>query len=136
MERRKNIIDLIEVNNKIKVVKRVSRRKSDRVPINAVVEAETETSMTILKANDVSDNGISLESRVPYDVGTELLMSFSVPESNAGIITVAGQVTNTTLSDDGKSLKLGIKFIAGTEKSKNELTKYAEKNIIDKWFVS
>ena len=136
MERRKNITDLIEVNNKIKVVKRESRRKSDRVPINAVVEAETPTSMTILKANDVSEDGISLESRVPYDVGTELLMSFKVPDSNAGIITVAGKVTNTTLSDDGKSLKLGVQFIAGTEKSKNELTKYAEKNIIDKWFVS
>jgi len=136
MERRQNIIELVKVNNKIKVVKRDTRRKSDRVPIDAVVEAETTTSMTILKANDISDNGISLESRVPYEIGTELLMSFSVPESSTGIITVAGKVTNTTLSDDGKSLKLGIQFIAGNKKSKNELTKYTEKNIIDKWFVS
>jgi hypothetical protein len=136
MERRKKVIELVNISNKIKVIKRDTRRKSDRVPLDVVVEAETASSMSILKTNDISEDGISLESRVPYNVGTEMVMSFSVPEGEEGVITVAGKVTNTSLSEDGKSLKLGVKFIAGSENSKNELAKYAEKNIIDKWYVS
>ena len=134
MDRRKKVIDLVEVGNKIKVLKRETRRKSERFPIDLVVEAETSNSITILKANDISDNGISLESRVPYEVGEELLLSFAVPNDKNKIITIAGKVTNTKLSDDGKSVKLGVMFIAGTEDSKNELIKYAENKIIDKWF--
>ena len=136
MERRKKIIELVEVANKIKVVKRETRRKSDRIPIDTVVEAETNEGVSIVTTNDISDEGISLDSRVPYNIGTELLMSFSIPSSGAGIITVGGKVTNQSLSEDGKSVKLGVQFIAGNEKSKNELTKYAEDNIIDKWYIS
>ena len=136
MDRRKKILDFININGKIKIVKRDSRRRSPRIPFETVVEAESSKSVTILKSNDISENGISLESRVPYDVGTELLMSFSVPGSEIGIITVAGKVTNTKLSEDGKSLKLGVKFTAGDEKAKKELLKYAEENIIKNWFIS
>jgi len=136
MERRTKIIELVEVANKIKVVKRDTRRKSDRIPIDTVVEAETNQGISIVSTNDISDEGISLDSRVPYKIGTELVMSFSIPSSGAGIITVGGKVTNQSLSEDGKSVKLGVKFIAGNEKSKNELTKYAEDNIIDKWYIS
>ena len=136
MERRKKVIELVDVSNKLKVIKRDTRRKADRVPIDTVVEAETSKGISIVSTNNISDEGISLDSRIPYDIGTELLMSFSIPNSAIGIITVAGKVTNQSLSEDGKSVKLGVKFIAGDEKGKNELTKYAESNIINKWFLS
>jgi len=136
MERRKKIVELVRVSNKIKVVKRDTRRKADRIPIDTVVEAETANGISIVSTNDISNEEISLDSRVPNEVGTELLMSFQIPTSNVGLITVAGKVTNQSLSEDGKSVKLGVKFIAGDDKAKNELTKYAESNVINKWFIS
>ncbi len=122
--------------DKIIISKKNLNRLVQRVDIDTVVEVESQRTTAILKVNDIGENGISLESRIPYHVGTVLLINFFIPNSNEGVITVVGEVTNTQISEDGKSLKLGIKFIAGNEDSKYELKKYIESQIIDNWYIS
>ena len=132
MDRRKNIIGFEELDPKIVVLKRSSRRDSDRYKLNTVVETEMERGTTYTIAYNISKTGMKIESRVPIKIGEIIVLNFALPNNENEIISVKAKVVNKKeLIDEGREL-LGVEFIE-VDDYYDLMKEFLEYNMIVEW---
>lgn len=121
-----------EYDPKIVVLKRYSRRKNDRFPLNTVVETERKKGVTYTLAYNISKTGMQLETRVPMDIGEIIVLNFALPNNNLEIISVKAKVINKTEELEERREIVGVEFLE-VEDEGNLMDEFLEYNMIVEW---
>lgn len=130
----KNYLNNVFMNLNLKSkTQKVSKRATERVVFNMVVETESKDGVSFTSSGNLNTTGMYIESRVPYLKGTVLKLTFFMPEYNQWM-SLKGEVVTTTVSDDGVEMGLGVKFLNLTKEQKQTLDNYIEERIIEQWF--
>ena len=84
------------------------RRSSQRIPVEMWVEHSTSREIYFQRSANLSAGGIYLEQTIPLPRGTEVLLSFTLPDEEAPL-KVQGEIVN--VGESVSELGMGIKFL-------------------------
>lgn len=112
-----------------------SNRDCERVTIDAIVSIESSKGIAYGTAINISTVGLYLESRVPFNMGEVLKLSLELPRTER-FIMIKGEVVTINLSEDGKEMGLGIRFLEASVNQYSTIQEYIESYLMEAWFKS
>jgi type IV pilus assembly protein PilZ len=100
-----------------------NRRLSDRIDVSWDVDCETEDTFLYASIRNVSELGIFVLTREPLEVGTEVMLRFSPPDSGAPFdLKGAVQWINPVrVLSDNRNPGMGILFVDITAEDRERL---------------
>ncbi len=103
-----------ELRDKIeRLLGQVGRRRSDRVAVKIPVQVQTEDSINVARAEDISATGMYLKS--PAVLKENSVVALKLEGADGQLISLYGKVKRT---DRGKSQEYGVYFICPDKQSK------------------
>ncbi len=88
------------------------RRRSARVPLNAVVHYHMDGSDFVNLASDISEDGIFIRNFSPPPVGTEVRLKVRLPDQADGQLQLVGKVVRVADSVGVEERGMGVEFAA------------------------
>lgn len=82
------------------------RRRASRVPVSIVVELSDEYGFSLHSTQDLSVGGVFFDRSIPYEPGTEVKVSFTVP-GRTRTIRCEGEVVRVP---SRKDFGMGVRF--------------------------
>jgi Tfp pilus assembly protein PilZ len=102
----RNLLKVIENRISQKKTDPKDKRKHPRKTALISVECATESVSFTDTILDISNGGVFIETDAPFDIGQEIIMDFSLPESESPV-SVRGEIVR--VDPNG----VGVKFING-----------------------
>jgi hypothetical protein len=87
--------------------RQAGRRRSARVRVSLWVEEREGGNVYLLRASDISAEGIFFEKAMPQPIGSEMRLGITLP-GEAGVILARGRVAN--VGRDPERLGVGLRF--------------------------
>jgi uncharacterized protein (TIGR02266 family) len=85
----------------------LERRRERRVTVALAVEVRDERGFSLQSTRDISTGGVFFDRAIPYAVGVEVELSFTLPGEGRAI-RCRGEVVNVP---DAKSFGMGVRFL-------------------------
>ena len=99
------------------------RRGDLRVPIDLWMEEVRGDEVYFRRSCNLSEGGVLFEQSIPYPVGTEVQLRFTLPGSTGEVVT-SGQVVSAAQSNDG--LGMGLKFVSLSNSARDQISSYLD----------
>jgi len=98
----------------------LERRRERRVAVAIPVEVRDQHGFTLQSTRDISTGGVFFDRAIPYGVGVEVELSFTLP-GDTRTIRCRGEVVNVP---DAKSFGMGVRFLDLAPIDKQALAKF------------
>lgn len=85
----------------------LERRRERRVTVSIAVEVRDQRGFTLQSTRDISTGGVFFDRAIPYPVGVEVELAFTLP-GDTRTIRCRGEVVNVP---DAKSFGMGVRFL-------------------------
>jgi len=85
----------------------LERRRDTRVAVSIAVEVRDEHGFSLQSTKDISTGGVFFDRAIPYGVGVEVELAFSLP-GDSRTIRCRGEVVNVP---DAKAFGMGVRFL-------------------------
>jgi uncharacterized protein (TIGR02266 family) len=85
----------------------LERRRDTRVTVSIAVEVRDGRGFSLQSTRDISTGGLFFDRAIPYAVGVEVELAFSLP-GESRTIRCRGEVVNVP---DAKSFGMGVRFL-------------------------
>lgn len=97
-----------------------SRRRSKRIPLEAIVHYQVEGSEFINLSSDISSEGIFIRNFSPPPVGTELRIKVHLPEVGGGVpVQLLGKVVRVVDGVGVEERGMGVEFLSVQAETQN-----------------
>lgn len=100
----------------------LERRRDTRVAVAIAVEVRDPHGFTLQSTRDVSIGGVFFDRAIPYAVGAQVELSFTLP-GDSRAIRCKGVVANVP---DAKSFGMGVRFLELAPKDKDALERFIQ----------
>ncbi len=97
------------------------RRRSDRLPLHIWVEEKSSNASYFHQAANLSLGGIYLRKSLPYEIGTQLEIRFTLPGDPQAIVTSAEVVRYIWDDDAIEQMGMGLRFLTLSEADRNRI---------------
>lgn len=98
----------------------LERRRERRREVAIAVEVRDQRGFSLQSTRDISTGGVFFDRAIPYAVGVEVELAFSLP-GESRTIRCRGEVVNVP---DAKSFGMGVRFLDLAPMDKQALEKF------------
>lgn len=120
-------LNFVEAVSRMKTEKRENKRLDKIIPVNVITKNE------VFKKNitNISGEGIFIQSKTPFQVGSEVRIIFNLPDKNSSEIEAVAQVVHRTTLQQAINRKggipgMGLQFSHITGDGKQKLISFME----------